>query len=105
MHIHQEPPSGGTSLGALEGDINVILSAAMMQRQPNPGVDSLVIMGRGVEVPEPHGIWSKPEPTFAQHGEAAERNDGVRVHVYQLTPEKVHDSNEELAGRKAKPSN
>jgi hypothetical protein len=77
MHINQEPPSGGTSLGALEGDINVILLAATMQRQPNPGVDSLVIMGRGVEVPEPNGIWSKPEPTFTQHGEVAERNDGV----------------------------
>jgi hypothetical protein len=52
VHISQEPSSGGTSLGAHDGGINVILSAAAMKRQPDSGVDGLVVAGRGVEVPE-----------------------------------------------------
>jgi hypothetical protein len=30
VHINQEPPSGGSSLGALEGGIDVVLSKAVM---------------------------------------------------------------------------
>jgi hypothetical protein len=56
VHINQEPPSGGTPQGALEGGINVLLSAAAIKRQRDPIVNDLVIVGQTVKVPAHAGI-------------------------------------------------
>jgi hypothetical protein len=68
-------------------------------------MDSLVVPGWIVEVPEQAGIKSDPEPTFTQHGKTAEHSDDVRVQVDQFTPEEVQNRNKKLARRNAKPSN
>jgi hypothetical protein len=52
MHINQEPPPGRTPLGALEGGINVSLTTIVVQRQPNPKVNGLVIASWTVKVLE-----------------------------------------------------
>jgi hypothetical protein len=52
MHINQEPPLASTFLATIEGSRDVLLSAAAMKRQPDPGEDNLLVSRRGVEVPE-----------------------------------------------------
>jgi hypothetical protein len=105
MHINQEPPSGGTPPGALEGGIDVILSVTAMKGQPDPRVNSLVITGQTVKVLEHAGVWSDPQLAFTQHYEAGECSKGVRVQVNKFTPKDVHDINKAFAGRRAKSSN
>jgi hypothetical protein len=61
--------------------VQVFLSMVVTQRQPNPREDSLVIPGRTIEVLEQAGIRSDPKPTFAEHGETAERGNGIWVQV------------------------
>jgi hypothetical protein len=60
-------------------------------------------MSEIIEVLEQAGIRRNPEITYAQHVEAAEPSDGVRVQVDPLTPEVVQDGNKKFAWRKAKP--
>jgi hypothetical protein len=52
VHINQEAPLGGTPLGALEGGIDAILSAAVTKPQPDPRVNDLVIAGWTIKVSE-----------------------------------------------------
>jgi hypothetical protein len=52
VHINQEAHLGGTPLGALEGGIDAILSAAVMKPQPDPRVNDLVIAGWTIKVSE-----------------------------------------------------
>jgi hypothetical protein len=61
VHINQETPLGGSSLGTLESGIDVVLVVAATQRLPFPRVDDLAITGRGVEVPEHTSVRCDPQ--------------------------------------------
>jgi hypothetical protein len=52
VHINKDPPSGGAFPATLESGVQVLLSAVMAQRQPDPGEVILVIPGWTIEVPE-----------------------------------------------------
>jgi hypothetical protein len=79
VHVNEKPFLGSTFLGAPKGGIQVFLSAVVTQRQLDLREDGLVIPDWTIIVPEQAGIRSDPKPTFTQHGEIAERSDGIWV--------------------------
>jgi hypothetical protein len=52
VHIDKEPPLGSTFPIALEGSLDVFLSVVVVKRQSHPEEDDLLILRRGIEVPE-----------------------------------------------------
>jgi hypothetical protein len=52
---------------ASEGGLNVFILAVSPQAQPQAKEELLIILGRGIEVPEKGCILQNVQPTFTQH--------------------------------------
>jgi hypothetical protein len=81
MHVHKNPPLLGTLPVALEGSLDVFISAFESQEKANSAEDCLGVSGKRVAVLEKVGIQRDFEPALTQHYEAVKcRNDiGVEV--------------------------
>jgi hypothetical protein len=81
MHVHKNPPLLGTLPAALEGSLDVFISAFESQGKANSAEDCLGVSGKRVAVLEKVGIQWDFEPALAQHYEVVKcRNDiGVEV--------------------------
>jgi hypothetical protein len=81
MQIHKNPLLLRVLPGALEGGIDVLLTAVETKWQPDPRINNLGVSDPRIEIAEQAGIWYDPQQAFTQHCKAAQGSDGIGVEV------------------------
>jgi hypothetical protein len=81
IHVHKNPLMLGTLPAALEGRLDVFISAFASQGKVDHTEDCFGVSSRRVVVPEKAGIWRDSQPALAQHYKAAKCRNGVRVEM------------------------
>jgi hypothetical protein len=104
VQVNVEPSSERAFPVAPEGDLQVFLSTIVAQCQPNAREDIVLIASMGIEIPKQAGVKWNAKPALVEHVEAAERRNGIRVQMDQLTPDLVQDRDKKFARWKAMPA-
>jgi hypothetical protein len=81
MDVHKDPPLLGTLPVALEGSLDVFISAFASQEKADSANDCLGVSGRRIVVPEKAGIRRDSQPALTQHYEAVKCRNDVGVEV------------------------
>jgi hypothetical protein len=82
MHIYKNPLLLGTFPAALEAGIDVFIPAVASQGKADPAKDGVGVSGWRIIVPEKADIWRDPQPSLAQHYEAAKCQNGVGAEMH-----------------------
>jgi hypothetical protein len=81
MQIHKHPLLLGTLPAALEGGLDVFISAVASQEKADPAENCLGVSGRRIIVLEKASIQRDSQPALARHYKATKCRNSVDVEM------------------------